>query len=115
MYLDKESKKMLDRMIAGGPDGPQRVYPCEYIERAFGYAEDEARRILKGLADKALVELAYYSSGAIAGASLTQDGKTYKEIRRMEAWDKWRERLYGFITGVAASVLVSFIRSKLQL
>ncbi len=115
MYLDKESKRMLDRLIAGGPGGPQRVYTYEYLEQTFGYAEDETRRILKGLADKALVELAYYSSGAIAGASLTQGGKAYKEIRRMEERDKWLERLYGFIAGVAVSVLVAFIRNKLQL
>lgn len=111
MYLDKESRKMLDNMIAGTPDYPRGTYSYDYICETFGLDEDDMFRIVKGLEEKKLVEYARWSSGGSMGVLLTQSGKAYKEIRRLETADRWKERLWGFITGVILTALAWILTS----
>lgn len=109
MFLDKESKKMLDNLIAGTPDFPRDTYSYDYICDAFAIEEDSMFRIVKGLETKGLVEYAFWSSDESMGITLTQAGIAYKEIQQLETWAKWKERIYGFISGVAVTVLAGFI------
>ena len=115
MFLDKESKAMLDRLIAGTPDYPRGTYSYDYICETFSIDEDDMFRIVKGLEEKKLVEYVRWKSGPSMGVAITQAGKAYKELRRLEAIERWKERIVGFLAGVASAVLVAFIISRLGL
>lgn len=115
MFLDKESRKMLDNLISGTPDYPRGTYSYDYICETFSVDEDDMFRIIEGLEEKNLVEYARWSSGPSMGVALTQAGKAYKELRRLEAPERWKERIIGFLAGVASAVLVAFIISRLGL
>lgn len=106
---------MLDNLISGTPDYPRGTYSYDHICEAFKIDEDDMFRIVKGLEEKKLVEYARWSSGPSMGVALTQAGKTYKELRFLAARERWKERLLGFLFGVASSVLIAFIVSRLGL
>ena len=106
---------MLDNLISGTPDYPRGTFSYGHICEAFKIGEDDMFRIVKGLEEKKLVEYARWSKGPSMGVALTQAGKAYKELRSLEARERWKERLLGFLFGVASSVLIAFIVSRLGL
>ena len=109
MFIDSESSEFLDCLISGRPDYGRGVFSYDYLSELLGMADDDVIRICKALAKQGLVEFARYSTGADMGVALTQKGKTYKELQRLETKERWKERLYGFVSGVLITVLGGII------
>ena len=104
MRIDKESRKFLDRLIALEPDYARGVYTYQHMTDSLSVDEVDMFRIIKNLENKLLVEYATMN-GVDFGVALTQDGKTHKELRRLDARERWLERLWGFLTGAALVAL----------
>lgn len=112
MLLDKESKAMLDLLLSSEPDKPRQSFSYEHICEISGKEEADMFRIVKGLVSNGFAEYAYRvtSSGRKdAGIALTQSGVKYKELGRLERRERWKERFFGFVFGVATSVFAAII------
>ena len=109
MILDRESKTMLDNLISGEPDYARGTFSYEYICEQFHMDSDDVLRIAKELEKKGLVEYARWSSGPSMGVLLTQAGKAYREINRLESKERWKERIIGFTFGVLSAVSIAVI------
>lgn len=105
MFLDKASKRLLDKLIAGTPDFSAEVFTYECVEALGGIPQASMFKILRGLESRGLVEYSRWDTGSDIGVALTQQGVAYKELRRLEAWERWKERLMGFFTGAGLTLL----------
>ena len=118
MLIDKESRKALDKILAAEPDSPRKSYTYPYLCEILGLDEDDMFPVVKNLVEKGLAEYAYAVSKSgrrDVGIALKQDGLKYKELRRLERGLRWKERAYGFLSGVALTVLTAFILQRLGL
>ena len=112
MLIDKVSREMLDLLLVSEPDCPHRSFSYEYLCELSGLDEDRVFPIVKGLVEKGLAEPAYRSSSAgrrDAGIALTQSGIKYRELRSLERRERWKERAYGFFSGVLLTLLSGII------
>lgn len=112
MLIDKESREMLDLLIVSEPDCPRRSFSYDRICELSGLDEERMFPVVNGLVEKGLAEPAYRVSSAgrrAAGIALTQSGIKYRELRRLERVERWKERAYGFISGVLLTALSGVI------
>ena len=105
MLIDKASRKMLDLLIAGEPDLPEKTFTYDAMCELSSLDEDDVLPIAKGLVSQGLAESASYFGGPDVGIALTQKGLCYKELLGLERRQKWFERLWGFITGVIIATI----------
>lgn len=112
MLIDKESREMLDLLLVSEPDCPRRSFSYDRICELSGLDEERMFPIVKGLVEKGLAEPAYRSSSAgrrDVGIALTQSGIKYRELRSLERRERWKERAYGFFSGVLLTILSGVI------
>lgn len=121
--MDKLSKSILQYVINTG-SGTSHF--CSISEEWDGEAHtslhdlsdsvkatpDDVRAAVAYLAQKGLVE--YRSLNSRAGPikiafHLTHPGLHYKEIKSLENRERWKERLFGFASGILVSVVGSLI------
>lgn len=117
MRIDRETKNTLDLLLASPPDGPRKSYSYAYLCQLLQLDEDDMFPIVKNLVEQGLAEYAYSVSASRrrdVGIALKYEGLKYREFKRIAAKERWLERLYGFLTGVAATVLTSLIAKWLQ-
>lgn len=116
MFIDKDSRTMLDNLISGEPDYPRGAYSYSYICEAFNMDEDEMFRIVKGLVANNLAEYAYWNTSAgevDMGVVLTQSGRAYKELKKLETLERWKERAWGFFSGIVVGVITTLAIQRL--
>ena len=108
MKLSKNCKSILDTIISLKPDLAGIYYTVRYIAENFeGTMEyDEYRGVLDTLAELHAIR---WGDEQRTAFSLTERGRAYKEIDRLEARERWKERAFGFAAGVVSSLLVAFI------
>ena len=111
MKLDKESRNFLDKLIASESDFSMGVFTYEHIVDTFKMDEADMYRVVRGLKDRGLLDVATWNGDIDFGVILSQKGKTYKELNRLDARERWRERLWGFITGAALVALAWWLTS----
>lgn len=114
MILDKESKDMLDLLLTSKPDSPRNSFSYDYICEISGIPDDDMFPIIKNLVKNGFAEYAYRVSSSgrkDAGIALTQVGLKYKEINRLERKERWKERAFGFFSGILITVIGGIILS----
>lgn len=112
MILDKESIEMLDLLSVSTPDKPRKSFSYDYICELSNLDSDDMFPIVKNLVANGLAEYAYRVSSSgrqDAGIALTQAGLKRKELQRLEKRERWKERIAGFISGVAVELVVVLI------
>jgi len=78
------------------------------------HTESQTDSALDYLEHKGLVEICYYADSNIEyGAALTHYGLHYREFNRLERNARWRERLYGFFSGIVVSVITYLVTQAL--
>lgn len=114
MKLSRDCKKVLDTVKNLKPNNGIRFYTNEYVFQSsdLGLTPQEFTGVLDILEEAHAIKWGDQQHTAFA---LTEQGRSYKEIDRLEALDRWKERIYGFICGVLASVVTAFILSRLGL
>ncbi len=124
MILDEQSRAMLDLMIQSEPDGCHRSFSFPHLRSLSHWTEEEVSSVISSLVGKGLASYAYTEQECfhdghvsknqeIAGACLTQDGRKYKELMHLERIERWKERLFGFVSGVLVTVFGGVILSLL--
>jgi len=114
MRIDKVSRIFLDNLKSGNPDYPHDTYSYKHICQSFDMAEDTMLRIVKGLAVDGYLEFATWNGSIDMGVALTQKGYAYRELRSLEARERWKERFLGFLCGIATSLLVWWLITLLS-
>ncbi|MBS1480956.1 MAG: hypothetical protein HP061_08995 [Christensenellaceae bacterium] len=113
--LDKVSKKLLVSLQEHFESQTDYI-PLDYDEiiSLSGLSERDVISALDYLEYKGLVEICYYADSNIEyGAALTHYGLHYREFNRLERNARWRERLYGFLSGIVISVITYLITQAL--
>lgn len=116
MFVDSDSRGMLDLLLVSEPDCPRRSFSYDRICELSGLDDDKMFPIVKGLVERGLAEHAYRVSPAgrrDVGIALTQSGIKYRELQRLERAERWKERAYGFFSGMALTILSGFILQAL--
>ena len=114
MKLSPDCKKVIEAVKSLEPNNGIRFYTNDYVLRStnLGLSAQDFLGILDTLENaKAII----WGDKQHSGFALTEQGRSYKEIDRLEAIDRWKERIYGFVFGVLTSVAVAFILGKLGL
>ena len=116
--LDKLSKKILQYM--NEQPQPSDVYynfdeDLDEVAEAVASDSESVRSAVRYLHERKLIKFAYYNDSDIAACFyLDHNGLHYKEFNQLEAKERWKERLYGFVSGILVSVLASLIISLLS-
>ena len=69
----------------------------------FDASPEETRRALHNLCENGCI------TDDAAPFHLTMKGAHFQEFRRLSAKERWKERAYGFFSGVAVTVLATII------
>lgn len=112
MILDQQTRQILDILIAAAPDLPRKSYSYQHICKLINREEDDMFPLVKMLVEKGLAEYSYAASKSArrdVGIALTHKGTVYKELQALERKERWKERAYGFFSGVAVTVLAGLI------
>lgn len=114
MKLSPDCKKVLDAVNELKPNNGIRFYTNDYVLQSsdLGLTPQQFLGVLDSL-EKANAII--WGDQQHTVFAITEQGRSYKVIDRLEAIDRWKERAYGFICGVLASVVTAFILSKLGL
>ena len=113
MLLDKETKRVLDTIMAAQPDNPRNSYSYPYLCEVLALDEDDMFPVVKNLVEKGLAEYAYVVSGQKrrdVGIALKQDGLKYKELNRLERRERWKERFIGAGVTILVWILQELIK-----
>lgn len=116
--LDKLSKKILQYMNEQ-PQPSDTYYnfdeDLDEVAEAVASDSESVRSAVRYLHERKLIEFAYYNDSDIAACFyLDHKGLHYEEFNQLEAKERWKERLYGFASGILVSVLASLIISWLS-
>lgn len=87
------------------------------LSDALGVQPDDIRAAAAYLVKAGLAEYRYLSSkhGRIQIAfRLTHEGLRYRELKRLTQKERWKERLWGFLSGVTVSVISGIIISLIS-
>ena len=119
MKLSSDSKKALDAVIPLKPNNNDRYYTINYVLTStdLSMTTDQFLGILDTLETAKAIK---WGDEEHTAFSLTEQGRSYKEIDRLEKSERRKERIYGFFVGgilvaVIAAVINAFILRKLGL
>ena len=114
--MDKTAKKVLEYITGQGAEYFGAIADIYLQEMAsdIGIGKTELAAALMYLQNKNCIEF-FQAYGAKENNAfrLTHEGMHYKEIRYLEARERWIERIIGFVSGVLVSVLGGLILSWL--
>ena len=113
MYLSRDCRLFLDKMIKNEPDLINGYYSIEnFLGKVTGYngGYNGAVGILDSLAEDKLIS---YGDDKRSAFLLLERGRAYKELRRMERIDKLIAYVAGFASGIAATVITGILLSFL--
>ena len=113
--LDKLSKKILQHMNEQ-PQPSDTYYnfdeDLDELAEAVASDSESVRSAVRYLREQGHIKFAYYNNSDVAACFyLDHKGLHYEEFNRLEAKERWKERMYGFVSGILVSVLASLIRS----
>ncbi len=111
--LDKLSKKILKYMNEQ-PQPSDTYYnfdeDLDEIAEAVASDSESVRSAVRYLHEQGHIKFAHYNDSNIAACFyLDHKGLHHEEFNRLEAKERWKERFYGFVSGVLVSVLASLI------
>ncbi len=103
--LTKNCKVVLNTIISSEPNLGGRFYTTDFIESKVPIKDfDHAvfRGVLTTLVEERAIRWADNQQTVIA---LTESGREYKQLNRLESKARWKERIIGFVSGaVVASI-----------
>jgi len=106
MKLTKNCKTILDTVKNLKPNNGIQFYTVEYVamNTDLDISAEEFLGILNMLAELHAIQWGDEQHSAF---SLTEIGREYKQIGRIETAEKWRERAYGFFAAILVNLLLS--------
>ena len=108
MKLTKDCKAVLNAVKPMEPNNGIRFYTNNYVinHPSLNLSPEDFLGVLDTLAELHAIQ---WGDKQHTGFCLTEVGREYKQIGRMEAVERWRERLYGFVAGLSSGIILAFI------
>lgn len=112
MKLSKNCKLILDTIISLKPDVAALYYTAHYVAEhvELDISYDEYKGMLNTLAEVHAIE---WGDKQHTVFMLNEKGRAYKELDRLEAKERWVERVTGFVLGIISTLLVALITGKI--
>jgi len=108
MKLTRDCKALLDTLITLEPNNGIRFYTADYVLNSMPNAPSPEKflALLDTLAETKAIT---WGDSQHTVFSLTEAGWEYKQIDRLETVERWKERAFGFATGVVIALLPQII------
>lgn len=100
MKLTKNCKAVLDAVIELEPNNNARFYTVDYVLSAKPELNMSRATFLGVLETLSEANAIKWGDRQHTGFALNEKGKEYKQIDRLEAKERWKERMIGFIVGI---------------
>lgn len=109
MKLTKNCKMILDTVIAIEPNSGIRFYTNDYVFRSLPDSSLTEETFVGLLDELEELKAIKWADAQHTGFSMTGIGLEYKEIDRLEKAERWKERIFGFVSGILVTVLATLI------
>lgn len=113
MILSKNQKAVLDYCIENKYDLQGRFFTLNHLA---GHIEsltyDDVFEICSALIEKKLM---IWGDRQHTAVRLTGDGRDYKELNHLKSREVWKNRIWGFITGIVSGVLIGYLTALLTM
>lgn len=106
--LTKDMKHVLAAIQCAVPDLQGRFYTVSQISESIDIDIVDYLAIIDALESMGLIK---YADAQESCFSLCEYGRNYKEVRMLESKERWIERLWGFLTGIALTALAWWLTS----
>lgn len=115
MKLTKKCKLVIDTINSNPCDLQNRFYTVDYIYSKIPYHSMHYEEVIATLETAADERLICFADEQHSCVRILEKGMDYKEYRRLELSEQWKERIIGFVSGVLLAVLAwalsTFIKS----
>lgn len=101
MILSKSTRVVIDELLTYDEDLPNRFYSVRKLE---GRVKADIR-VVDVLNDLDVQGLLEWGDKQHSAFRITERARSYKELQRLEGWERWKERLIGFGSGVILTVI----------
>lgn len=118
--LDKLSKQILDYMANEKSKHNTQFFDfdedMDKIASALNSDSESIRAAIRYLKDNDFIEYVYSNPGHHAlSFYLDHNGLHYKEFAHLENRERWKERLWGFISGILSTLLITWLTGLLSI
>lgn len=111
VILSKNQKAVLDYCIKNKYDLQGRFYTLNHLAGHIKpLAYDDVFEVCSSLVEKKLL---MWGDNQHTAIRLTSDGRDYKELHHLESREVWKNRIWGFITGIVSGVLIGYFSALL--
>ena len=93
MILSKDTRKVIDILLTYDEDLPNRFYSVRF----FFFLIKAPVRVVDVLEDMDNLGLLRWGDKQHTAFRISERARSYKEIQRLEKWERWKERLIGFV------------------
>lgn len=101
MILSKDTRKVIDILLTYDEDLPNHFYSVRFLETKI----KAPVRVVDVLEDMDNLGLLRWGDKQHTAFRISERARSYKEIQRLEKWERWKERLIGFVSGVVLTVI----------
>lgn len=118
--LDKLSRQILDYMTSEKNKHNTDFFDfdedLDKMASALNSDSETIRAAIRYLEDNNFVKYAYSNPGHyVLRFYLDHNGLHYKEFAHLENRERWKERLWGFISGILSTLLVTWLIGLLSI
>ena len=101
MILSRNTRIVLNTLLTYEEDMVNRFYSVSLLESKIR----KPIRVVDVLNDLNEMGLLRWGDKQHTAFRISERARSYKEIQRLEKWERWKERLIGFVSGVVLAVI----------
>ena len=101
MILSRNTRIVLNTLLTYEEDMVNRFYSVSMLESKIR----KPIRVVDVLNDLNEMGLLQWGDKQHTAFRISERARSYKEIQRLEKWERWKERLIGFVSGVVLTVI----------
>lgn len=101
MILSRNTRIVLDTLLTYDEDMINRFYSVSLLESKIR----EPIRVVDVLEELERMGMLQWGDTHHTAFRILESARSYKEIQRLEKWERWKERLIGFVSGVTLTVI----------
>ena len=101
MILSRNTRIVLNTLLTYDEDMVNRFYSVSMLESKIR----KPIRVVDVLNDLNEMGLLRWGDKQHTAFRISERARSYKEIQRLEKWERWKERLIGFVSGVVLTVI----------
>lgn len=104
MILSDNTKRLIDALLGYEPDLPNGFYSVTTLQEKLPGISTVM--VLESMANRGLIR---WGDKQHTAFWLLEEARAYKNIEKLEGKERWKERLIGFVFGIAAGVATGLL------